>query len=162
MAGKKKSKKKKRMKFIVKMLLLLSLITFLILGIIFYLRYGEKIITLYEEADLIVAESQVETFRQTETSLVYDAKGNLLSVLKGEKDVYYINYEDIPEVAKAAMIAIEDKKFESHNGIDMKANFRAFVELIKHKGKVTQGASTITQQLSRNIFLTHEVSVVRR
>ena len=57
-----------------------------------------------------------------------------------------MEYEDIPAYAVAAMVSIEDKKFYSHNGIDIKAIMRAAKAMIQN-GKVTQGGSTITQQI---------------
>lgn len=166
MSAKRKKKKKiikhPNLRFFFKLVILLSLVTSLIIGIMFYVRYGETIVNMRAEARALVRQSSIDTFRQTETSLVYDTNGKLLSTLKGAKDVYYISYEDIPDYAKDAMISIEDKKFNKHNGIDLKAITRAFVELVRHKGEVTQGASTITQQLSRGIFLTHEVSWERK
>lgn len=162
-----KQKKKKHsmnpnLRFVLKVMLLLFLVTICIIGVLFYFSYGKDIIAMQQEAKQMVQESTVDTFRQTETSLAYDAEGKLLSTLKGVKDVYYISYENIPDYAKEAMIAIEDKKFNTHNGIDLKAIARAFVALVRHNGEVTQGASTITQQLSRNIFLSNEVSWRRK
>lgn len=159
---KKQSVKKQRVKLVLKTTFLLMLISILILGIITYLRYGDELVEAFADAQVIVSESGTETFRRSETSLVYDVNGDLLSVLKGEKDVYYIDYEEIPQDAVKAMISIEDKKFSKHKGIDLKANTRALIALIKNRGAVTQGASTITQQLSRNVFLTHEVSITRK
>lgn len=168
MSKKKKKEKKKltksqyRVRFIGKILLLLLLITILLTGIVLYLTYGRGILKLRDEAKQLVNTSTVDTFRQSETSLVYDANGKQLATLKGEKDVYYLAYEDIPEYAKQAMISIEDKSFEKHKGIDIKGILRAFKVFIENRGEFTQGASTITQQLSRNIFLTHEVSWERK
>lgn len=159
---KKRKRIKRRIKLAFQILLLLFLLTLLVLGIIFYVKYGNTILKLQQEAKKVINESNLDTFRQSETSLVYDNKGKLLSVLKGEKDVYYIYYEDIPPAVVDAMISIEDKKFNTHKGVDIKANIRAVVALIKHKGEITQGASTITQQLCRNIFLSHEVSWERK
>lgn len=165
---KKKKKEKKmtkaryRMRFIRKVILLLLLITILLAGIVLYLAYGRDIIAYHDEAKNLVSASSAETFRQSETSLVYDANGKQLATLKGEKDVYYLSYEDIPEYVKQAMISIEDKKFETHKGIDIKGIIRALKAYVVHRGEITQGASTITQQLSRNIFLTHEVSWERK
>ncbi|MSS62903.1 PBP1A family penicillin-binding protein [Velocimicrobium porci] len=166
MAKKKKEKKmtkaRYRMRLIRKILLLLLLITILLVGVVLYLAYGRDIIAYHDEAKRLIATSSTETFRQSETSLVYDANGKQLATLKGEKDVYYLAYEDIPEYVKQAMISIEDKKFEKHKGIDIKGIIRALKAYVVHRGEITQGASTITQQLSRNIFLTHEVSWERK
>ena len=46
--------------------------------------------------------------------------------------------------------------------MDPKGILRAFVELVKNDGKITQGGSTITQQLARNIYLSHEVTMSRK
>ncbi len=158
----KKSPNRYPIKLTFKVLLLLFLITILLLGIIFYMTVGKDLITWQQDAKSLVYKSNAETFRQTETSIVYDTNGEQITTLKGVKDVYYIEYEDIPDYAIEAMISIEDKKFETHSGIDLKAIVRALKAYIDNGGEITQGASTITQQLSRNIFLTHEVSWERK
>lgn len=147
--------------FFLIMLLILSLCV-LTIGVVIYFKYGDTLIRFQKEAQEVVRMSDKETFRQTETSLVYDANGKLSSVLKGEKDVYYLEYKDIPESVVDAMIAIEDKKYMSHEGVDLFAIIRAMKALIKNEGEITQGASTITQQLARNIFLSNEVSYERK
>lgn len=159
--GKKKQFNRKRRLVILSILLAFSCAALAII-LFFYVKYGKDITNFQLEAEKLVAKSNVETFRQSETSLVYDTNDELISVLRGEKDVYYIPYEDIPDLFKEAMIAIEDKKFLTHSGVDLKANIRAIVALIKNKGDITQGASTITQQLARTVFLTNEVSYERK
>ena len=101
------------------------------------------------------------TFCAAQTSVVYDKNRNTISTLKGEKDVYYLDYDQIPPDVCAAIVSIEDKKFYQHSGIDLKAILRAAKAMIEN-GKVTQGASTITQQLARNIFLTQEKTWQRK
>lgn len=164
---KKKQKKvlsagQKRLKLIVKVVLLLLLLTILAVGIFLYMKYGREALKFREEAITLVRQSTAETFRQSETSEVYDTNGKLITTLKGEKDTYYLEYDEIPDIAIEAMISIEDKKFRKHFGVDIKAVIRAAKEYIVNKGEITQGGSTITQQLSRNIFLTHEVSWERK
>lgn len=161
----KKKKKKKWSKNVRWTFLIVTLVlslTILIVLLIFNFKYGKTLTRYQNEAKDLVTSSDLDTFRQAETSVVYDAEGNQISTVKGVKDVYYIEYEDIPETAIDAMVSIEDKKFWEHGGIDLKANVRAFVALVKHRGGVTQGASTISQQLARNIFLTNEVSIERK
>lgn len=169
MANKKSKKKKKQTKILLKSMKLalkmtgaMLLIIAIICLVLFYSRDGKTLLAISKEAKELVRTSNLDTFRQSETSLVYDTNGKLLSVLKGEKDVYYLDYEAIPTIVKDAIISIEDKKFKNHMGIDIKANFRALLALIRNKGNVTQGASTITQQLSRNIFLSNEISYQRK
>ncbi len=159
---KKKHKKKYRLFwFFVRIQVLFLIVVAAGLGWYYFGGYAQKVNALQQEAKKLVRESNEETFRSVQTSLVYDANGNLVSTLKGEKDVYYLDYEDIPPYAAAAMVSIEDKKFYRHNGIDIKAIMRAAKAMIQN-GKVTQGGSTITQQLSRNIFLNHDVKWERK
>lgn len=133
-----------------------------VLMVVFYFTYGKRLIRLKDEADQIVAASTVDTFRISETTQAYDINGNLLSELKGDRASYYITYDEIPGDVVDAMIAIEDKKYLKHKGVDIMAIGRATLELIKHRGEITEGASTITQQLARNIFLSTEVSWERK
>ncbi len=128
----------------------------------FYAKYGKHLLACQSKANSLVARSTAETFRTSQTSLVYAAGGELISRLKGEKDVYYIDYEDIPKYALQAMICTEDRKFFEHDGVDLLANVRAAIVLIKNKGEIHQGGSTITQQLARAVFLTNEVTWERK
>lgn len=134
------------------------------LGVIlyFYLNYGKTILQMQSEAKKTVDKSTEETFKSSQTSLVYDSEGNLISELKAEKDVYYVNYEDIPASAIDAMVVSEDRNFFEHDGVDYWANVRAAIALIKNKGEIKQGASTITQQLARGIFLSQDVTYTRK
>ena len=165
MAGKKKGKKqRKHPKFWLgfKIVLLLFLLTILIGGIVFYFKYGKDIFAMQDEAIALVENSSVETFRASETSIVYNNKGKEIAKLKGEKDSYYLTLDKIPKAVKDAAIVTEDKKFYSHNGIDAKGIMRAVLALIKNNGEKTQGASTITQQLARGVFLSTEKTYQRK
>lgn len=135
----------------------------LVAGVTYYYASGiaGQVSDLRAEATNIVRKSTVNTFRQIETSEVYDADGQTISVLKGEKDVYYITYDQIPQVAVDALVSIEDKKFFKHNGIDYKGIARAVVSTIRDK-EITQGGSTITQQLARTMFLSNEKTWQRK
>ena len=117
--------------------------------------YAAKVSAMKTEAVSMVSHSSKDTFRKSQTSIAYDINGKTLSVLKGEKDVYYIEYEDIPIYVKQAIISTEDKRFYKHNGIDYRGIMRAAVAMIQD-GEVTQGGSTITQQLARTVFLSNE------
>lgn len=149
-------------KSILKLFVVLFLLA-LVVGIFyFYNTYGRTLIKLQQEAREIVRSSNEEKFRSSQTSLVYDNDGEHIATLRGVKDIYYIEYKDIPASMLKAIIITEDKKFFSHEGVDYLANVRAAIALIKNKGSITQGASTITQQLARNVFLTHDVTYERK
>ncbi|RDU25101.1 transglycosylase domain-containing protein [Anaerosacchariphilus polymeriproducens] len=161
--SKKNKKKKKHKKFwvIVKLQFAILFLIIAAIGLFYGIRNGSQIQVLRANAIKNISESTKDTFRASQTSVVYDADGNLISTLKGEKDLYYLESDKIPYFVKAAFVSIEDKKFYRHNGIDIKAIIRAAKSIVQNRA-VTQGGSTITQQLSRNIFLSHEVSWERK
>ncbi|WOE76588.1 PBP1A family penicillin-binding protein [Parasphingorhabdus sp. SCSIO 66989] len=76
----------------------------------------------------------------------------------------WLEHDEIPQVMKDAMIAVEDRRFESHFGIDPVGLTRAGYVAIQNygTGKRMQGASTITQQLARNIFLSNSYTLARK
>jgi membrane peptidoglycan carboxypeptidase len=151
-----------RIKLILQLVVFLVLLATAAVMLYFYINYGKLIFGLQADAKQKVYASTEDTFKASQTSIVYDMEGNVISTLKSEKDVFYLSYEDIPELAVDAMIVSEDRKFFQHKGVDYLANIRAAIALIKHKGKITQGASTITQQLARGVFLTQEVTYERK
>lgn len=138
------------------------ILAFCVLGVITVKRVGVPVITMYREASKAVAKSSKDTFKAEQTSLVYDADGNEIKKLKQEKDVSYLDYEDIPDAAKLAIISIEDKNFTTHHGIDIEGVARAGLSLVLNRGNITMGGSTITQQLARNVFLGYEKTYSRK
>jgi penicillin-binding protein 1A len=73
----------------------------------------------------------------------------------------YIPYENLPPHLIHAIIATEDRRFFSHNGIDIKGIIRALLVNL-NKNKAAQGGSTITQQLARNLFLNSQKTLKRK
>ncbi|MGZ8998641.1 MAG: transglycosylase domain-containing protein, partial [Allosphingosinicella sp.] len=73
----------------------------------------------------------------------------------------WLTYDEIPEIMKQAMVSVEDKRFRTHIGVDPLGMARA-VKVRFSKGRWTQGGSTITQQLARNIFLTNSRTFGRK
>ncbi len=161
MAKQKKKKKYRGFWIFFKLQLLLLL---LIVGAAAYYfggGYAQTVAELKEEADSLVAKSSKELFRKGETGLVYDQKGKLLKAYKGEKDSYYLEFDQIPEIVVKTYIAVEDRQFEKHDGVDYRAILRAVIAMIRN-GEVTQGGSTITQQLARTVFLNTEKTWQRK
>ncbi len=95
-----------------------------------------------------------------ESTRIYDVNGKIISSLFVENRVV-VPLEEIPESLKQAVIAVEDKRFYSHNGIDPRAIGRALFRNITAL-RIVEGGSTITQQLSWNLFLTHEQTLRRK
>ncbi|HDR06761.1 MAG TPA: hypothetical protein ENN88_03920, partial [Candidatus Coatesbacteria bacterium] len=98
-----------------------------------------------------------ESFLPTE---VYDDKGELIATFLVERR-YVVPMNQMPDSLVQATLAVEDQKFYDHWGIDVwRTGKAAFIDLMA--GEKRQGASTITQQLARNYFLTLEKSWVRK
>ncbi|SET54659.1 penicillin-binding protein 1A [Natronincola peptidivorans] len=89
-------------------------------------------------------------------SVIYDAKGEALETIQTIEFRDIIEFDRIPPQVQNAFIAIEDERFETHRGIDFKRIVGAFLINIKERSPA-QGASTITQQLIKNLYLSEEV-----
>lgn len=137
------------------LILVLCILTAGAIAAAFYFRYGDTVRGMYEEAGQFVAASSEETFKLSQTSTVYAADGSIISRLKGDKDTTYVEYEDLPLEACAAIVSIEDKRFYRHDGADYIALLRA-VKALLETGELSQGGSTITMQLARNTFLNQD------
>lgn len=157
-----KRKRKKVRRIILSYLLVIFLLVLVIGGYTAYEKFGKQILAYRDEAVKVVADSTEKTFRQDETSIVYDANRRKIREVTGEKEVYYKTYDEIPAYFVEAMVSVEDRRFYEHNGVDYEGIARAAYILFKNNGNITQGASTITQQLARGIFLTNEVSFDRK
>ena len=152
MAKKKKSKKNRRFWFFVKLQLFFILV--ILAGLLYYNfgGYAKQIQEIRQDAVRMVRESDKLTFIPSQTSIVYDTNGGVISFIKGEKEADYIEYEDIPADFITAMVSIEDKRFYQHNGVDFWAMVRSAKAIIE-TGSLSQGGSTITMQLARNLYL---------
>lgn len=100
-----------------------------------------------------------------EPSVLYDDKGNFMDVVVSTEQRTVVPFKSIPDNLKNAFVSIEDERFYKHKGIDIKRIFG--VILIDIKNKISnkpgiQGASTITQQLVRDIYLSKDVSIKRK
>ena len=78
-----------------------------------------------------------------------------------KQKINYTQINEVPKIYQNAVIAVEDHRFYSHNGIDIIAIGRAFVNDIKAMSFV-EGGSTITQQLAKNIYFTQEKKITRK
>lgn len=140
-------------------ILLLGLIVIFICGavmlFIIFSKYNAK-------ADEILADSSSADFTIDQGSTIYDANGDELTTLSKGTNLTYLEYEDIPEDVINAFIAVEDQSYWTNNGIDLKGIVRVGISYILSGGEDVAGASTITQQLARNAYLTREVTLDRK
>ena len=92
---------------------------------------------------------------------VRDWKGNYHPFLVGPKNRYWTPSHSIPPEMKWAVILAEDSRFYTHEGIDVKAIKNA-IKYDLEKKSLSRGASTITQQVAKNLFLSREKSINRK
>ena len=103
----------------------------------------------------------LSNYLPSETSYIYDIKGKLLTRLHGEANRELVPLEQISPELKRAVIAVEDSSFYEHQGINPYSIGRAIVVNLR-KGGVQEGASTLTMQLVKNLFLTQERTFSRK
>ncbi|MGH3440992.1 MAG: PBP1A family penicillin-binding protein [Nitriliruptorales bacterium] len=94
----------------------------------------------------------VGSVRQPQTSQVLAADGSLLAALHAEENRRDVALAEVPADLVAAVVAIEDRRFFLHRGVDVPAIARAAVRNVE-AGEITEGGSTITQQYVKNTIL---------
>ena len=94
-------------------------------------------------------------------TFLYEDNGSLLTEIYGEINRNPVSISKIPLQVQRAFIAIEDERFYKHRGVDLKAIIRAAVDYYR-TGGITQGGSTITQQVIRMYFLSPEQTMQRK
>jgi penicillin-binding protein 1A len=94
-------------------------------------------------------------------TFVYAADGSLLGSIPAEKNREPVTLKQVSPWMKKATVAIEDRRFYRHGGIDMEGIARALVRDIQ-EGKVVEGGSTITQQLVRNLYIRKNERTLQR
>jgi len=104
--------------------------------------------------------NDLERYRPSTTTDLYDQKGRVIGSFSLERREV-VNYDDFAPVLRQAVISIEDKSFESHWGINVLRIGGALVHDLRSHGRA-QGASTLTMQLARNLFLSSERTATRK
>ena len=125
----------------------------------FLSNHGEDIVTLFVDAKKQVEDVTKETFNSRQPTRVYDKDGNVMYEYK-ESNYIYTPLSELNPYVMDAFMAAEDSRFLKHNGMDYKGTLRALITTLS--GKDVQGGSSITQQLSKNVFLTHEQTITRK
>ena len=145
---------------------------FMILFIVFFIVacvgggfIGLKVMPMLEEYKQIAYEKfdsiGPNTFTYLSDTVIYDKNGDVLTELN-VGNYEYVSIDNVSDWVQEGYIAVEDKRFKVHNGIDYKALVRATLSLVKNKGEITQGGSTITQQVLKNNLLTQEKTFERK
>ena len=111
---------------------------------------GLWLISVYNSAPSLAS---LRPITKGSVSKVYAADGSLIGVIHSDKIRQPVGSAQIPQDLKDATVAIEDRRFYSHGGIDPSAIIRAGWEDLTAGGKPVEGGSTITQQLVRNLYI---------
>ncbi len=137
------------------LLILLFIFVFITIFTIFY--------TLWRYSPELPSYESIINYKPNLSSRIYSSDGFLLKSYYTEERIF-IPVDRIPENIKYAFLASEDKNFYNHYGIDIIAIFRAFLTNIINinSKKRVVGASTITQQVVKNLLLTNELSYSRK
>jgi penicillin-binding protein 1A len=134
------------------------------IGLILAIFFGVSLFVFF--AILLVLSTNLPSpmalrdWKPPEATVIYDYKGRPFGDIALQRR-YYVSLDKIPAHTRYAFISAEDKNFYKHFGIDPIAILRALITNIYSKD-IRQGASTITQQLARNLFLTPERSLTRK
>jgi penicillin-binding protein 1A len=103
---------------------------------------------------------ELERYRPSSVTELYDGRGRVIGTFALQRRVI-ASYDDYPQVLRDALVSIEDKDFYRHSGINIWRIVGAAYRDIESGGKV-QGASTLTMQLARNLFLSPDRSFYRK
>lgn len=128
-------------------LILLSII----IGLFMYLYFRRDLPSL----------AQLHNIEPSLITRVYDKDGNLLKEFYNQRRML-VPYNRIPPYLVDCLLAVEDRRFYDHWGVDLRRIFGAFLHNIKSFDLKAQGASTLTQQLARNLFLTSRQTYSRK
>lgn len=161
--SKKKTKKKHSLSKIMKRVLLLLIIGLFIViiygGCYIYSKIENNISESVNKSNKIISEMSKDDFNSRTPTNIYDKDGNLIKQLK-TVDYVYKKYEELNPIVFKALIAVEDNRFYEHDGIDLKGLARAmYSSVVRHQ---SQGGSTITQQLAKNVYLTMDKTLWRK
>jgi penicillin-binding protein 1A len=100
-------------------------------------------------------------YHRVQNSYIYAGNGQTLAILRGPENRRVVASSEIADVVKQAIVAVEDKRFFEHHGIDLHGILRALWADVTDK-KVVQGGSTITQQFIKNAFTGQQRSFGRK
>ena len=136
-----------------------SIFSMVTLGLLFAALSVGGIFYMYSR-DLPSHESLAQYAPPT-ISRIYSAEGQLMDEFATERRLF-VPVGDIPDLVKNAFISAEDKHFYTHAGYDVQGMIAAAYEAIKSRGQTTRGASTITQQVTKNFLLSGDRTVARK
>jgi penicillin-binding protein 1A len=125
------------------------------------LALGLVVLTVAGTACGLPELEEAEPRQLAQTSFLYAADGSLITELHAGEDRVVLGYAQMPQSIKDAVVAIEDKRFWYHHGVDGRALLRAAYINVR-SGEIVEGGSTITQQLVKNLYVGDEDTLGRK
>lgn len=129
-------------------------------ALLFMLGIGVATLVVWHFEQNLPDYTQLKNYEPPVMSRIYASDGGILGEYSHERRLF-LPIADIPPLVREAFISAEDKNFYQHRGVDPQGILRAVLVLLQG-GRHIQGASTITQQVAKNFFLTDEVSISRK
>ena len=166
MAGSERKRKKKHHPILsgiltfIKTVLLLGIVAVLAGGGYAFYRLYPELKELQAHALETCSSMNEDDFRMVADTEIFDKDGKRIGLINAGHYTY-VPFDEISPWLKKGYIAQEDRRFYSHNGVDFIAMGRAVVSWLKNR-RVTQGGSTITQQVIKNTYLTQERTIERK
>lgn len=161
-AGDQQKKKKKRSSPYAQFTLAVVktvLVIFISLGCVFAGVLGGAVLGYIKSAPSITPE-QLELTKLT--SFIYDKEGTEIGQIKGSENRVLVGHDEIPNNLRHAFISVEDSRFLSHPGVDIKRFVGAAFSYLINFGDAEYGGSTITQQLVKNITGNSDSTIKRK
>lgn len=138
-----------------------TLLTIIIIGVVGAMIVGGMVASVLENSPDVDPTTMISSL--TQTSTIYDSQGNLIEKVQNPEYEYrtVVTLDKVPKHLIDAFVSIEDERFYSHPGVDLMGIGGSFADQLRSGGSL-RGASTITQQLVRNMYLSPDRSLVRK
>lgn len=142
-------------------LITVSLLCLCVCACLLFIKLKPELDECMELAYDKIAGASEEDFMRAMDTYVYDKDENTIGIINAG-NFEYVTIDRISMNIQNIYISQEDQRFKEHTGVDWISTIRAGLALLKNGGEITQGGSTITQQVVKNVYLTQEKSFKRK
>ncbi|MBU9713177.1 transglycosylase domain-containing protein [Evansella tamaricis] len=140
---------------------LILILFFLAIFSYLFIETTKEFSSLQSINDVLDKNVEMKNTILSENSYILDQNGNVISDLYPGENRIYLSLDEIPQAVIDALLSVEDQRFYEHPGFDLQGISRALFINIS-SDSLQQGGSTITQQLVRNLYLTHNQTYERK
>ncbi len=138
--------------------IVLGLVVLVVPAVVALLALGGSVLGLANGTPVLAS---LQPHNVAQTTLIFDRHGHLIARLHGAVDRINVPSAGIPRVIKQATVAVEDRRFYQHHGVDFHAIVRAALADLR-SGRTLQGGSTITEQYVKNAYLDGDTTLTRK